>query len=156
MTNNIYSKRFGQQDRQAIVSHLDKLLNASIERLDRRQQTIFTDEKSGSLFMIIGMSNDWLGVQRKTIDEALRLIEATDDQRIMGSSKIVLAKKTPDTMKVFSGSLYEFLQTAVQDLTTDNQDKYQLHTIQSGESMAIKEMPTLELHFTTSILFDNS
>lgn len=116
MTNNIYRKRFGQQDRQAIVSHLDKLLNASIERLDRRQQTIFNDEKSGSLFMIIGMSNDWLGVQRKTIDEALRLIEATDDQRIMGSSKIVLAKKTPDTMKVFSGSLYEFLQTAVQDL----------------------------------------
>lgn len=156
MTNNIYRKRFGQQDRQAIVSRLDKLLNASIERLDRRQQTIFTDEKSGSLFMIIGMSNDWLGVQRKTIDEALRLIEATDDQRIMGSSKIVLAKKTPDTMKVFSGSLYEFLQTAVQDLTTDNQDKYQLHTVQSGESMAIKEMPTLELHFTTSILFDNS
>ena len=77
-------------------------------------------------------------------------------QLVTRSSKIILAKKTPDGMKVFGGSLYEFLQTAVQDLSTDNQDKYQLHTTQSGESMIVKEVPTLELHFMASISFNNS
>lgn len=154
MMNNGH-RRFSQRDRESIADHLDKLLGTSLERSDRRQQTIFTDQKSQALFLIIGMTHNWLGVQRKTIDEAARLIGVSDNTSVIKSSKIVLAKMTPGGVKVFSGSLHEFLWYAIQDLVTDNQNKYQLHTEQLGDGMSIKEMPSLELHFVTSILFDS-
>lgn len=147
MSNDNYKIRFDSNDRQILIRRLNDTLGLDLVKYSNRRQIIFKDQNTQKIFVIIGMTHDWLGIQKGSVDEVQRILKSTDitQEKISGGS-IVFAKKSLDGLTVFTGPLTDFLDALAYGASTDNQDKYQLHTEIVGETMKIKELVSLEIN----------
>lgn len=147
MSNDNYKTRFDSSDRQTLIHRLNTTLGLNLAKCSNRRQIIFKDQNTQKIFVIIGMTHDWLGIQKGSVDEIQRILKSTDTtQEKFSSGSIVFAKKSLDGLTVFTGPLTDFLDALVYGASMDNQDKYQLHTEIVGETMRIKELVSLEIN----------
>ena len=125
--------KFDETDRSKVISEVERHFGTKLSRVGRYRK--FLQDPSGKSYWVFGGYDDWHGITSDMLKEEQE--RATD-------GVLVVAKRHKSTIDIFTGPLRPLIVNS-RDLSHTQTGDYQFHIAARGNSITIKEVPTLTL-----------
>jgi len=126
-------QKFDETDRDKVISEVERHFGTKLSRVGRYRK--FLQDPSGKSYWVLGGYEDWHGITSDMLKE--------EQSRATGGV-LVVSKRHKSTIDIFSGPLGPLIANS-RDLSHTQAGDYQFNITIRGNSMTVKEIPTLTL-----------